>query len=105
MPRQVKSVERKIKCGERKGEKLYGLFIQTNDNIYFFNLQGLVTSAKNEHVKDICKFSIVSTSPRSDSSVKLGMKRGIIDQFYFARKDKGASSDSLIKVKVDISKD
>ena len=48
---------------------------------------------------------VVKKCEAPSASVKLDMKRGIIDQFYFARKDKGASSDSLIKVKVDISKD
>ena len=77
-------------------KKAYGLVLQTNSNIYFFDIQQKISAEKK-----LIDFSLISDSDSDQSTVKLSMKRGITDCLYYSRKDKiGSSNDSLFKVRV-----
>ena len=51
---------------------LSGLFIQTNNNIYFFDLQGEQKNTEDE-INQLSQFSIVTQSGDLNSDVKLVM--------------------------------
>ena len=61
--------------------------IQTNEYIYFQNLQDNYESQ-----------NLISDG----LSVKLEMLRGLSDKFYYALRDDGAASDTLSKIKFSV---
>ena len=67
---------------EEYGEEKKGLLIQTDESIWFYNVE-------NEDAKDFKRLI------DEEYSVKLIMLRGLRDKFYFALRDDGAASDSL----------
>ena len=89
MIRKVSLVEKKDDVNLEDTKVYKGLLIQTNEHIFFQDLQD----------------STVSNNMIGDGlTVKLEMLRGLSDKFYYALRDDGAASDTLSKIKFSVEK-